>query len=141
MLLGSFERKLNSGSMSEGSIKNAEERRRYETFCAPQQKTISSTVPNASWCILANMSIRIYVCSTLQRDGTNCMAISATGSNVQCMVPGRRRGKCRMGNCGWKFTFLGLKDADLRGESDAANCLCMQCLFAEIFTKRPKHQI
>ena len=46
-----------------------------------------------------------------------------------------------MGNCEWNFTFLGLKDADLRVESDAANCLCVRWLVAEIFTKRPKHQI
>ena len=69
------------------------------------------------------------------------MAISATGSNVQCRVLGRRRGKCRMGDCGWNFTILGLKDADLRVESDAANRLCVRWLVAEIFTKRPKHQI
>ena len=69
------------------------------------------------------------------------MAISATGSNVQCRVRGRRKGKCRMGNCGWNFTILGLKDADLRVESDAANRLCVRWLVAEIFTKRPKHQI
>ena len=53
----------------------------------------------------------------------------------------RRRGKCRIGNCGWNFTILGLKDADLRVEFDAANCLCMWWLVAEIFTKWPKHQI
>ena len=46
-----------------------------------------------------------------------------------------------MGNCGWNFTILGLKDADLRVESDATNRLCVQWLVAEIFTKRPKHQI
>ena len=98
-------------------------------------------MPNASWPILADLSIRIYVYSTLQRDQASCIIISATGSIVQGRVLGRRRGICRMGNCGWNFTILGLKDADLRVESDAANRLCVRWLVAEIFTKRPKHQI
>ena len=82
--------------------------------------------------------------SDLQHESGNIirMSVREVFTEIWHNVLGRRsRGKCRMGNCGWKFTFLGLKDADLRGESNAANCLCMQCLFAEIFTKRPKHQI
>ena len=69
------------------------------------------------------------------------MAISATGSIVQGRVLGRRRGICRMGNCGWNFMILGLKDADLRVESDAVNRLHVRWLAAEIFRKRPKYQI
>ena len=69
------------------------------------------------------------------------MAIYATGSNVQCRVLRRRRGICRMRNCGWNFMFLGLKDADFRGESDVTSSLCLQWLVAEIFRKRMKHQI
>ena len=98
-------------------------------------------MPNASWSILDDLSIRIYVYNTLQRDKESCIAVFATGRVVQRRMLGRRRGICRMGNCGWNFGLLGLKDGDSRVESDAANILCVWWLVADIFRKRLKHQI
>ena len=80
--------------------------------------------------------------SDLQHESGNIirMSVCEVFTEICHNVLGRRRrGKCRMGNCGWNFTILGLKDADLRVKSDAANRLCVRWLVAEIFTKRPKH--
>ena len=82
--------------------------------------------------------------SDLQPESGNtiCMSVCEVITEIwHNVLRRRRRGKCRMGNCEWNFMVLGLKDADLRVESDAANRLCVRWLVAEIFTKWPKHQI
>ena len=40
------------------------------------------------------------------------MSVREVFTEIWHNVLGRRRGICRMVNCRWNFTFLGLKDAD-----------------------------
>ena len=82
--------------------------------------------------------------SDLQHESGNtiCMSVREVFTEIWHNVLGRRRrGICRMGNCGWNFGFLGLKDADLQVESDVANSLCVQWLVADIFMKQSKFQV